>query len=81
MLPEVKSVLHEQCRVKGQYTEQCKQFEQVPCWTKTKYENMFFTDEAFFTLSRNVSSLINRYQHYKNRAVSLHSSELEFCVQ
>lgn len=46
MLPEVKSILHEQCCVKELYTEHWKNFEQVHSWTKRNYENMFFSDEA-----------------------------------
>ena len=49
MLPEVKSVLHEECCVKELYTEQWKNFEQVHSWTKRNYENMFFSDEVCFT--------------------------------
>ena len=79
MLPKVKSVLREQCCVKGQYTEQWKYFEQVHSRTKRNYENMFFSDGVFFTWSRNVSSPVNRYQLCKNPcAVSLCNSELEF---
>jgi hypothetical protein len=40
---------HEKCCVKGQYREWWKYFEQVHSQTKKKYENMFFSDEAFFT--------------------------------
>jgi hypothetical protein len=49
MSPELKSVLRGQCRVKGQYTEQWKYFEQVDSRKKRNYENMFFSDKVFFT--------------------------------
>jgi hypothetical protein len=46
---EVKSVLREQCCVKGQYTEQWKYFEKVHSFMKRNYKKLCCSDEVLFT--------------------------------
>jgi hypothetical protein len=46
-----KKIAVQQCHVKEQYAEKWKICElQVQHWTKKKIQNVFFLDEAWFTL-------------------------------